>query len=102
MPGAQIKKFAMEIEGSKSRPSCCPPTKRGNLPRHRAPHAIPRSWSSPDAISSACESFRLSRTAANVTPYTQLLRANSGLVEFIYPLNTDKFSSANPNGKSQD
>ncbi|MBI4662535.1 MAG: VWA domain-containing protein [Verrucomicrobia bacterium] len=94
--GAQIKKFAMEIGGK--------PVEAELLPADRARRIyedIVRKMRDPALMEYAGRDLIRVRifpiepqSRKRVTlSYTQLLRAEAGLIEFVYPLNTEKFSA---------
>ena len=95
--GAQINKFTMEIGGR--------PVEAELLPADKARHIyedIVRKMRDPALLEYAGRDlFRVRifpiepHDRKHITlSYTQVLRADSGLVSYIYPLNTEKFSAA--------
>ena len=81
---------------SRSRPNCCPPTRRGGSTRTSSASSRTRPCSNtPGATCSRSASSPSSRTARSASrlSYTQLLKADDGLVSYVLPLNTEKFSA---------
>ena len=94
--GAQIKKFAMEIEGKLVEAELLSADKARQIyedivRRMRDPALM--EFAGRDLIRVRIFPMEPHSRKRVTLSYTQLLRADSGLVEFIYPLNTDKFSS---------
>jgi Ca-activated chloride channel family protein len=95
--GAQINKFTMEIAGRQVEAELLPADKA-----RRIYEDIVRKMRDPALLEYAGRSlFKVrifpiephSRKRITLS-YTQVLRADSGLVSYVYPLNTEKFSAA--------
>lgn len=96
-PGAHIDKFAMDIDGAMTEAELLSADKARALYE-----SIVRQMKDPALLEYVGrDAFKVrifpiephSRKRIKIS-YTQLLKDDSGLVEYIYPLNTEKFSSA--------
>ncbi len=95
--GAHIDRFAMDVNGRTTEAELLPADKARSLYEE-----IVRKMRDPALLEYAGRgAFRVRiypiepRSRKRITiSYTQLLRSDSGLVEYTYPLNTEKFSSA--------
>src|SRR4029079_11333200 len=94
--GAHIDKFSMDINGKMQEAELLPADKARSIyedivRRHRDPALL-------EYVGKGAFRVRIFPIEPNSTKrvrlkYTQLLKADSGLVEYTYPLNTEKFSA---------
>jgi Ca-activated chloride channel family protein len=94
--GAAIDKFSMDIDGKEMEAELLPADKARQIyeeivRRHRDPALL-------EYVGKGAFRVRIFPIEPNSTKrvrlkYTQLLKADSGLVEYTYPLNTEKFSA---------
>lgn len=95
--GAQIDKFSMEIDGRKVEAELLPADKARKIYED-----IVRQMRDPALLEYADrDTFKVRifpiepRAGKRITlSYTQILKADNGLVGYLYPLNTEKFSAA--------
>jgi hypothetical protein len=94
--GAAIEKFSMDIDGKEMEAELLPADKARAIyedivRRHKDPALL-------EYVGKGAFRVRIFPIEPNGTKrvrlkYTQLLKSDSGLVEYTYPLNTEKFSS---------
>jgi Ca-activated chloride channel family protein len=94
--GAAIDKFSMDIDGKEMEAELLPADKARAIyedivRRHRDPALL-------EYVGRGAFRVRIFPVEPNSTKrvrlkYTQLLKSDSGLVEYLYPLNTEKFSA---------
>jgi Ca-activated chloride channel family protein len=96
-PGAHIDKFAMDIDGKMTEAELLPADKARSLyediVRQMKDPAL-LEYSGRDAFKVRIFPIEPRATKRIKITYTQLLKDDRGLVEYVYPLNTEKFSSA--------
>ena len=96
-PGAHIDQFAMDIDGKMTEAELLPADKARalyeDIVRQMKDPAL-LEYSGRDAFKVRIYPIEPRSTKRIKITYTQLLKDDRGLVEYIYPLNTEKFSSA--------
>ncbi len=95
--GAQIDKFSMEVAGKQVQAELLPADKARELyedivRKHRDPALL--EYLGRDLFKVRIFPIEPHSKKQVKLAYTQLLRADSGLVNYVYPLNTEKFSAA--------
>ncbi len=95
--GAQIDKFSMEVAGKQVQAELLPAEKARALyedivRKHRDPALL--EYLGRDLFKVRIFPIEPHSKKQVKLAYTQLLRADSGLVSYVYPLNTEKFSAA--------
>lgn len=95
--GAQIDKFSMEVAGKQVQAELLPADKARQLyedivRKHRDPALL--EYLGRDLFKVRIFPIEPHSKKQVKLAYTQLLRADSGLVSYVYPLNTEKFSAA--------
>ena len=95
-PGAHIDKFSMDINGKMQEAELLPADKARAIyedivRRYRDPALL--EYVGRDAFKVRIFPIEPHKGKKVKITYTQLLKADSGLVEYVYPLNTEKFSA---------
>jgi Ca-activated chloride channel homolog len=95
-PGAHIDKFSMDINGKMQEAELLPADKARAIyedivRRYRDPALL--EYMGRDAFKVRIFPIEPNRGKKVKITYTQLLKSDTGLVEYVYPLNTEKFSA---------
>jgi Ca-activated chloride channel family protein len=95
-PGAHIDKFSMDINGKMQEAELLPADKARAIyedivRRYRDPALL--EYVGRDAFKVRIFPIEPHKGKKIKITYTQLLKADSGLIEYVYPLNTEKFSA---------
>src|SRR6266576_2541874 len=94
--GAHIDKFSMDINGKMQEAELLPADKARSIYEdivrgHRDPALL--EYAGRDAFKVRIFPIEAQKGKKIKITYTQLLKADTGLTEYVYPLNTEKFSA---------